>query len=366
MSNMQVSVVISARDEFPNIVHTIHSIVNDLETFLKPDEFEIIIADNLSREPNSWRFIQERGMFFHRTVKIYHDPIAGNVTSRNKAARKVASGKYLFFSDAHMSYRIGSFKAMIEAIDETGGMVHPPVQWMGGYEPSEPSWQYTLKLGEKIWGTWNRALVHETKSFYIPICGHCCLGMLRQQFLDFGGYNDYFRCYGGGEVYLDMKWWMLGSCVSSVPTALAYHLSAGRGYSYKQDDLIHNMMLLAYALGADAMAERVYLRYFNKEGINRDVLDRMQKDALREASHDREILLPRCTRTFIQTVVDRPWDVKNLEKHGKKASFLGIFDETWTHTLSGEAKILFDNSPLQKELATVIETHLKEFVYRGE
>ena len=48
---MQVSVVISARNEFPNIVHTVHSIINDLETFLDHDEFEIIIVDNGSTEP---------------------------------------------------------------------------------------------------------------------------------------------------------------------------------------------------------------------------------------------------------------------------------------------------------------------------
>jgi len=43
-----VSVVISARNEYPNIVHTVHSILNDLETFLRPGEFEVIIVDNCS------------------------------------------------------------------------------------------------------------------------------------------------------------------------------------------------------------------------------------------------------------------------------------------------------------------------------
>ena len=46
IKDIVVSVVIPARNEFPNIVHTVYSIVNDLETFLSPAEFEIIIVAN--------------------------------------------------------------------------------------------------------------------------------------------------------------------------------------------------------------------------------------------------------------------------------------------------------------------------------
>lgn len=362
---MQVSVVISARDEFPNIVHTVHSIVNDLETFLKHDEFEIIIVDNGSKDENSWRFISERGMYFHRTVRVLHDPIMGNVSARNKGA-KIAKGKYLFFSDAHMSYKIGSFKAMVDAIDATGGMVHPPVQWMGGFEPSDPSYQYTIKLGEKIWGTWNKKILSLTEPFYIPICGHCCLGFLRQQFLDFGGYNDYFRCYGGGEVYLDMKWWMLGSCVSSVPQALGYHLSAGRGYSFVQNDLIHNMMLLAYALGADAFGERVYIRYMGKPGVRREVLDAMYFDAQKESLSDRTNLLPRFKMSFLDVIEQRPWDKMNMEKFGRAESSIGIYDGSWISELSGEALTFYNDSRLQADLRKWIDEKVSHLVYKGD
>lgn len=364
-SNIKVSVVISERDEGHNNVFTIHSIIHDLETFLKPDEFEIILVENCSTQDDTWRFMMERGMYYHSTVRVLFDPIAGNVTARNKGA-KIAKGKYLFFSDAHMAYKIGSFKAMIDAIEETGGMVHPAVQWMGGYEPADPSYQYTIKLGEKVWGTWNRALVSPNKPFYIPVCGHCCLGMKRQQFLDFGGYNDFFRCYGGGELYLDLKWWMFGSSVSSVPTAIGYHLSAGRGYSFIQNDLIHNMMLMSLALGADAFAERIYIRYLGKDGVRKEKLDEMYEDAKREAVKDREILLQRPHTPFMDMLVERKWDKMNIEKHGVASSFIGVYDETWTSLLTGESKILFDNSPLQKELATYISEHMSEYVYKGK
>lgn len=362
---MQVSVVISARDEKHNAAFTIHSIVNDLETFLAPGEFEIILVDNCSTDDQSWRFLAERGMYFHRTLRILHDPIAGNVTARNKGAA-IAKGKYLFFSDAHMSYRVGSFKAMVEAIDRHGGMVHGAVQWMGGYDPSFPSWQYTIKLGEKVWGTWNRSCLSATEPFAIPASGHCCLGMLRQQFLDFGGYNNWFRCYGGGELYLDLKWWMLGSSVWSVPKAVGYHLSAGRGYSFHNDDLIHNMMLMCLALGADAWAERIYIRYMCKPGIDRAVLDRMYADAKKEATSDRESLPEKCRHTFNDLFVKRPWDLENEKVHGASSSLVSVFDGTWTEELPEEAKSFYRDSPLQKALGEFIEKELAHLVYKGK
>lgn len=364
-SPIKVSVIISERDEGHNNAFTVQSIVNDLETFLAPDEFEIILVENCTKDKSSWQFLMERGMFYHRTLKVLFDPIAGNVSARNKGV-KMAQGKYIFFSDAHMSYKIGSFKAMVDAIDQTGGMVHPAVQWLGGYYPSDPSYQYTIKLGEKIWGTWNRNIVSETEPFYIPICGHCCLGVLKEQFEKFGGYNGFFRCYGGGEVYLDMKWWMLGSSVSSVPQALGYHLSAGRGYAFKQDDLIHNMMLMALALGADAMAERIYIRYLDKNGVNKEVLNKFWQEAQREAEYDRLILLPQTVRSFMDCIVERPWDKLNQEKFGRTSSSIGIYDKSWTDQLNPEAKALFETSPLQKELQVLIDEKLKHLVYKGE
>jgi glycosyltransferase involved in cell wall biosynthesis len=362
---MQVSVVISARDEFPNIVHTVHAIVNDLETFLDPHEWEIILVDNGSQDAMSWRFLQERGLYYHRNLRILHDPLMGNVTARNKGAL-LAKGKYLFFSDAHMSYRIGTFQYAIEAIEESGGIVHGGVQWMGGYDPAQPSLQYSIKVGEKLWGTWNMAEVSRESWFYIPCSGHCFLGVNRQQFLDFGGYNDYFRCYGGGELYLDMKWWMMGSSVVVEPRCVGYHLSAGRGYSYHQDDLIHNMMLLGYALGADALGERVYIRYMDKNGVNRDILNRLYTQAIEESTSDRAFLSSKNATSFYDILRDKPWDIKNMTRHGKAESYLSIFDRTWIDELNDEAQSFYDASILQKEFSEYVQKYLAHHIYKGK
>lgn len=254
---IKLSVIIPCRNEWPNIAHTIHSVFNCWEADgFDPNEIEIIIVDNCS-DDNYWNYprlgekgttthLMSRGAYYAGRLRVLYDPIAGNHSARNKGA-KIAKGKYVFFSDGHMSYRPGCFKYGMKAVDESGGLVHFVIAWMGAYPPA-PSGQgygYTIKLGEEIKGTWNNRAISTTDWFYIAAQGHCSVMANKEQFLNFGGYPDIHRCYGGGEFYTDMKWWMLGSSVVTEPRAIGYHLASGRGYSYHHDDYIHNVLNLS-------------------------------------------------------------------------------------------------------------------------
>ena len=369
MATKKVSVIISARNEFPQIVFTIQSIINDLETFLSPKDFEIILVDNGStdntQDPNikgTSDFLRCRGMFNDRVLRILFDPVAGNVSARNKGV-EIAQGEYIFFSDAHMSYKFGSFKAMIKAIDESGGIVHPAIDWLGAY-PSEPGYQYTMKLGEKIWGTWTKYKVADTW-FAIPMCGHCCLGMKREQFEKFRGYNPYFRCYGGGEMYLDLKWWLMGGKSVCEPSAVGYHLSAGRGYSYHNDDLMHNMMLCAYTLGGLEWAERTFITYLNKPGVRKEKVKELYRQALEEGKEDYEWIRQNAIMS-LDDILDNPcWDKVNMERHGKKLSYITIFHEWLKGLIDPEAIEIYKTSPFQRQLDEKIIKKWPHLIYRG-
>lgn len=345
-NQIKVSVVISTRDEGHNLTHTIHSLLNDLNSFLAWNEFEIIIVWNTPRVPEWW-FLMERGLTYHRTIKHLFDPIAGNVTARNKGA-EVASGAILFFCDAHMAIKPGTIERVCKTVTETGGIVHVPVQWMGGFYPAEPSYQYAIKIGEKLWGTWGRRKI--APSFYaIPATGHCFLAVQRTQFLQHGGYSPPFRCYGGGELYLALKWWSLGYGVYLEPNGLVYHLSAGRGYHYHQHDLIHNMMLLGYALGTPALGERVFLTYLGKH--DRATLLRLHTAATTHGTNDYLSWFVPSEHTPVYTVLQsRPWDKWNELHHGTSHSDVVVFHDTWLAGLSRDARIAYAQSELQREL----------------
>ena len=147
---------------------------------INPKEVEVIIVNNTSEdwkdEKYDWskpgdrgttNHLMPRGAFWSKTLRVLYDPIAGNHSARNKGAR-IARGKYLFFSDAHMSYRPGFFKLMMKTIDETKGLFHGSIAWMGAYPVHESGvgHGYTIKLGEEIKGTWNNYIPWSNDWFY--------------------------------------------------------------------------------------------------------------------------------------------------------------------------------------------------------
>jgi glycosyltransferase involved in cell wall biosynthesis len=321
--NVKVSVVISARNEFPSVVHTVQSVIQDLQTFLGPSDFEIILVDNLSDDEGGARrsscgtvdFLRGRSAYASGVIKLLYDPIAGNVSARNKGA-EIARGEYLFFSDAHMSYRPGSFRRMIETIGESGGIVHPAIAWMGSYPP-ETVYQYSSKLEEAFEGVWSDSCLF-SEWFYVPASGHCCLGLRRKQFFDYRGYPAQLRCYGGGGMFLDTKWWMLGSSVGTEPRALGWHLSAGHPYSYTEQDYIHNLFHCALILGADAWADKTYRHYLGS--VPREVLDTLWRDAQRSAEDHRLFVEQHSRMAFDELLARRPWEMLNDARIGKRVA----------------------------------------------
>ncbi len=368
-----ISVIIPARNEFPNIIHTVQSILNDLQSFLKPSEYEIIICANCiddyySVEKNKRAvkgtvdYLGAMGGYSRRVIRFLYDPIAGNHSTRNRGA-EMARGKYLFFSDAHMSYKPGYFKSMIRAIDETGGIVHGSINWLGAFPVTKATgYQYTVKLGDEIRGTWNNYKL-ANDYFYIPMQGHCCLGVLRKQFLKFKGYPEYHRCYGGGEFYLDSKWWMFGSTVAVDPNAVAYHLRSTRGYSYRYDDYIHNVLCIGLALGMDWWAERAYINW-NRKG-NPEVIKKLWEEAHKETITDRKFIEEKRVKKFDEILLEKPWDKMNDQKYGRHNSSLLIYHESWLQMIKNTpAQERYDKSELMPQLEKFIDENLSNVVYK--
>ena len=684
---------------FPNVVHTVHSILHSLETDgFKPKDYEIILLDNCSDDRNEPRrgvggsidYLRTRGMYWNRVIKTMYYPLAGNHTVRNRGV-EIARGKYIFISDAHMAYCPHYFSEFIRTVDESGGMVHGVLDWMGAYPPSKGGLGYTIKLGEEIKGcvdekteilttrgwkkynevnmetefvtvnpktkeienqkpreivkrkrngvmykftgrsvdqlltpyhrcpyiskywrskgktlwkekqakditahqdclpletkgiikektkysdylveligwiitegsyttqkskerititqfssnnrtkiinsvkkfgysyhiskgikkdiciaqkgsrkifeilpekkltfefinqlnrkqlellyktfidadgtrqptnetfiqvvqetidafqylcvltgkqsrqytrkaeyfkgnhygkkdvhyvsvkkneyatdykktqkkykgivwcpdllngsiftrrngktmvsfnTWNNYHLQDKNGksvqdwWYIPALGHCSLGCRRDQFLDFGGYQEKHRTYGGGEFYVNMKWWMFGSTCVVNPRMVGYHLSAGRGYSYNHDDYKYNVMQIGLALGMDDWVERTYINYLRKG--RKEVIDKMLKQAVEASKEDKEFIAKKRIMTFNELLVNRPWEQKNMEKYGNKVHTLQIFHPSWIELLKDApefCKEAYRNSEFQSGLDTFIRESLWDKVYKKD
>lgn len=374
---LKLSVIIPARNEFPNIVHTVHSVLSAWETSYEllgynQEDLEIIIVNNCSTDreyprtanKGTTEHLMPRGIYSNRYLRVVYDPLAGNHTARTTGAR-VARGEYVFFSDGHMSYAPKYFYWMIKACQESGGIVHSPIGWHGTYPPYEQSlgYQYTIKIGDEWRGTWAQRCLTKEDWFYIPALGHCSLLMRRDQFFRFGGYQDVHRAYGGGEMYLNMKWWMMGSTVVVEPRAVGYHLHSERGYAYLYDNYIENDLGCLYALGIDDWRERTYLNWLRK--YNKNVLKEIMDRNEREHGKDRAFIERNRKYTFNEIIAERPWDKLNEQKHGKSNGGLQVFHDTWLPLLDGTpAKEAYENSKYQKDLEKFINEKLSAFVYK--
>ena len=371
---IKLSVIVPSRSEFPQVVMTIHSVLHCWEADgFDPKEIEIILVDNCSDDDKfpqrgtagTTSYLEGRSIYYNAVLRILRDPVCGNHSARNKGA-KIARGKYLFFSDAHMAYRPGFFKEILRTVDESGGLVHGCIGWMGAapITKSGTGYAYTIKLGEEWKGTWNNYYL--TNSWwYIPAQGHCSVAVTKKQFFDFGGYPKIHRTYGGGEFYLDIKWWMFGSTVAISPKSVGLHLASGRGYSYNHDDYLENVLGVTYALGCDDWRERTYLNWLRKG--RKEVLDRIMERGEREYAPDRAFIEKRRKKTFNDLLIERPWDKMNMKRHGKCNGSMLIFHPTWLELIKRTPWVVeaYENSKYQKELANFITTNLSKFIYKG-
>lgn len=321
-----VSIIIGARNEYPQVAMTIGNLMEDMHNS-GIDKWEIILMDNGSLDDTSiffeWKHTRAptfkkylgyvpatarsgrksyihspRGLVHEGYLRIFYDPVYSNVGTRNKGVLK-ARYKNVIFSDAHIIVRPGTIRSVVSTLIKNKGIVHAPIGWMGAscYN-HQAGYQYSYKVGEKIWGTWNKSRISEDKAFYIPLCGHAFLAVRRDEFLETRGYPYAQRVYGGGEPYLDTKYWMLGKTSMMDPNALVYHLSAGRGYNWHNGDLIHNMFLVSEILGGEEWSDRILITYLNKRGADNDYIRSLHAEALEEAKEDKRWLNKHKKHTF--------------------------------------------------------------------
>ena len=203
--------------------------------------------------------------------------------------------------------------------------------------------------------------------FYMGAQGHCALFVNRRQFLDFRGYPEVHRTYGGGEVYTDLKWWLFGSNVVVEPRAICYHLASSRGYEYTSDDYKHNQLNVLWALGVDALFERAYINYLRNG--RKEVLDRMVKEAKAEMAEDREYIKNRRIIDLYDLFVERPWDSGNMERGGAKNSSILVYHNTWKMLLNesaSQARKAYKESTIQAELEKYFEEKLGNHIYKKD
>jgi glycosyltransferase involved in cell wall biosynthesis len=368
MSKPKISVVIGARNEYPIILSTIYSLYEELEYWGYP--FEFVIVDNMSTDSTA-AILRDK---FRRWIKcgllkvIEFNDKPANVLVRNIGAR-AATGEILLIADAHLSIKIGTAHLMIQGVQKHGGLWHTSTN-IWGDTTNIRCRGYALKLEEKFWGNLSRGVPQgaygdpdpecpdplrvkngsgkELLPYTVPMASHCFLAVGKEEYLDFGGYNEDFKCYGGGEPYLDLKWWLFGSKAWIEPRGLARHafginthwrkvggrkdfrapvkirdggfkkrpnsvdefLHYSRGYGWNNEQVHHNFLLSAYAIGGYDWLQKIYQRYWTIRKINNryiEDLKRIRAEVLKTGQSDREFIQSRQKLSLDELLEQSPW-----------------------------------------------------------
>jgi len=350
--NVELEIIIGSRNESHDLISTIHSLIHDLELTLY--SWRILIIDNGSEDYSSRYLLEDRlgrpsvrGLVARGYVRVYYYPWLANVGCRDWAVRQVATAKYILFSDAHIQVTPGTITSMIETLEKHGAsMVHSTMDYWGS-PMIKQGVQYSIKFGEKgIYGTWTNIRAFDTP-FWIGALGHCFVMMKRDEYLKIGGYNSYFREYGGGELSLCLGSWMLGEGCMVDTNAHVYHSMFGRGYNYNSLNLIHNYFLATYLIGGDKYTISALMTYYQQKPEGKPLWKQMYDEAMKEAQEHRQFILENQKSSFDDLIglgkepdcdgtcrtdkvggphVRRAWDKKNDELYGKHLSFVREFE----------------------------------------
>jgi len=256
---IELSCIVPFVNEWPQVVFTIRSIVEELRGRVN---FEIIAIDNF--HPSVGK--EDRGTPYMWGIRKYH-PWLKVVKYNDKLshwnAKRVgienSSGKFLWHCDAHCMVGRGALWKMFEYYRENheslNGTMHLPLTYqilerkklIYGLKSdlSVGDIHYTFK------GYWDADFPYE-----VPCMSTCGMMMTRKLYDELGGWPAELGIYGGGENFMNFALAVTGRKKWIMPGEPLYHHGDRRGYSWNKDDYVRNRTIANYLFGGVDLATR--------------------------------------------------------------------------------------------------------------
>ncbi len=328
-----LSIIISNRNDTVMLSVTINSCIEELRE-LGLENCEIIICDNSDQSiydvlPSClpMKYVKE-GL-----LKIVRQDYACLFTAREEAAR-IATGEYICCVDSHMLIGKGMFDDLIDFMeehqdDETLGFAHAPLRWAYHHEARAV---HDRDISKNELGDWNRSYDQARTITWKGMPWIC----RREWFLDsdkglngYGALAQHRISWGGGDMHIGTKPWLLGFKNWAVPTSPAIHIgpfprlntkdnpvdASGEfnGYKYRLYGSSGNFphafgfLVSCYVLGGEPMMKRNEKAITNRFGKYIKVASWWRK-AIKLGSDERNWLSDRQDINFEQFIERRPWD----------------------------------------------------------
>jgi glycosyltransferase involved in cell wall biosynthesis len=312
---MLISFVIPAKNEFPQVIWTVHSII---EAMPLEHDYEIILVNDASTDKTGSYWGQSphgfRGLVARDKMKIINVPselkTVGGTTgvgcwrARTLGFQEV-KGEITIFADSHIIVHGDTIARMVNLLQSPEiNLLHTPVATLGD-DPANPNrgYAYKLCLQRKFWGEYtNRNLKDEP--YTVAMGGFAFCGGRTKFLRELGLWHEGFQgSYSGGEQYIDLKVWMLGGKVWIDPNSLILHSSISRGYCFTNECMWHNTLAACYCIAGEEWMQMVYrnMEIEKYKAVNFDLIRKL-------CELDREDILKRQKyKSFDEILQVNPW-----------------------------------------------------------
>jgi len=330
----KLSIVIANRNDTSMLAVTVRSCIEELRPLGKGNG-EIIIVDN--SDPNIYTLLASvlpLGYCKDKTLRIYHQDFPCLFTARETAVEK-SSGEYIFCIDSHMLVGHNCLLDLVNFMDRhlsdpTIAFAHAPISWAHQHEQNA---KHSRDMSVNELGDWNTAYNYERTITWKGMPWIC----RREWFLDkdcgLGGYGALSKhriSWGGGDMHIGVKPWLLGFKNWAVPTSPCIHIgpfpkidntgnpnvvkvSSGDGYKYRLwansgfGPHALGFLISCYVLGGEPMMHRNKGMITKKFGKFINVEEWWDK-SIELGQEEKQWLDNRKIMSFEQMLKDQPWN----------------------------------------------------------
>lgn len=322
---MKLSVIISNRNDNAMLAVTVRSALEELKAVKGGGE--IVICDNSDEE--IYKQIAEgnfiaSGYFRDGSVTLLRQDFPCLFTARETAIKQ-AKGQYICCIDSHMIIGHNMFKDLVDFMnsrrnDPKVAFAHAPISWLHHHASNARHDRDTDK-GEL--GGWGLAYDDCRRISWKGMPWICRKSFWREHLNGYGALAKHKVSWGGGDMHIGVKPWLLGFENWAVPTSPAIHIGpfampvrhVHRYRLYNKSGTYPSsfgFLLSCYILGGTPMVERNRDTVLTKFGWKCDI-DAHITIAQDIGQEEKDWLDSRKIMTFDEFVKNKPWEIVNAK-----------------------------------------------------
>ena len=337
LKEKELSVIISNRNDINMLCVTVRSCLEEFKP-LGQDNCDVIVVDNSDPEYYERAKATIPTGYLRDEMVVIERQEEPCLFSARELAAKISKSKYIICLDSHMLVGRDMFLDLFNFMedhrdDPTIGFAHAPITWAHQHECRA---RHDRDISQHELGPWGVAYSEPRTITWKGMPWIC----RRDWFLDrdggLGGYGalaDHRVSWGGGDMHIGVKPWLLGYKNWAVPTSPGIHIgpfprtdnhkgnlndtvvtkdinevNQYRVYSDSgQFPHTFGFLVSCYVLGGEPMMHR------NKEMITERFGKYIKVEdwwdvAIKVGAEEREWLLSRQKMSFEQFLQDQPWN----------------------------------------------------------